>query len=322
MSNRVLLFLTTASLAAAIGCGGPPHTPGEKYYLVVPNLKSPYWDQVKAGLDKAAKDLNVHASMIGDETFDPKLQAENFKRIAAMKPAGIMVSPADPALIGPAIDAAIAAGTPVITVDSDAPESKRLFFVGTNNFEAGQLGGRTAAKELNGKGNVVAILTASQQNMQNRLQGYRSVFEGYPQIKIVEVVDMKGDPKLAFDKAMDLVDKADAFISMDGQSAKEVAEVLKRKNAKGKVVIAMDTLAPTLEAIESGFITATIAQKPFSMGYVGLRMLCDLELNKLPSLNIDFTHNPNSPLPEYVDTGLSLVTKANLAEYRSSSGVK
>lgn len=322
MSNRVLLFLTTASLAAAIGCGGPPHTPGEKYYLVVPNLKSPYWDQVKAGLDKAAKDLNVHASMIGDETFDPKLQAENFKRIAAMKPAGIMVSPADPALIGPAIDAAIAAGIPVITVDSDAPESKRLFFVGTNNFEAGQLGGRTAAKELNGKGNVVAILTASQQNMQNRLQGYRSVFEGYPQIKIVEVVDMKGDPKVAFDKAMDLVDKADAFISMDGQSAKEVAEVLKRKNAKGKVVIAMDTLAPTLEAIESGFITATIAQKPFSMGYVGLRMLCDLELNKLPSLNIDFTHNPNSPLPEYVDTGLSLVTKANLAEYRSSSGVK
>ncbi|MCC6344733.1 MAG: substrate-binding domain-containing protein [Bryobacterales bacterium] len=288
----------------------------------MPNLKSPYWDQVKAGLDKAAKDLNVHASMIGDETFDPKLQVENFKRIAAMKPAGIMVSPADPALIGPAIDAAIAAGTPVITVDSDAPESKRLFFVGTNNFEAGQLGGRTAAKELNGKGNVVAILTASQQNMQNRLQGYRSIFEGYPQIKIVEVVDMKGDPKLAFDKAMDLVDKADAFISMDGQSGKEVAEVLKRKNAKGKVVIAMDTLAPTLEAIESGFITATIAQKPFSMGYVGLRMLCDLELNKLPSLNIDFTHNPNSPLPEYVDTGLSLVTKANLAEYRSSSGVK
>ena len=70
----------------------------------------------------------------------------------ASKPAGILVSVADPRVLTEDIDAAVAAGIPVITVDADAVSSKRLFFVGTNNYEAGQIGGRTAAKELNGNG--------------------------------------------------------------------------------------------------------------------------------------------------------------------------
>jgi ribose transport system substrate-binding protein len=135
----------------------------------------------------------------------------------------------------------------------------------------------------------------------------------------VDAIDIKGDPTLAFDKAQEILDKrkpeVDAFICMDGESGKEVAEVLKRANKK-KVVIATDTLAPTLDGIENGLITATVAQKPFTMGYISLRLIADLHLNKLPSLTMDFAGNPHSPMPRFVDTGATLVEKSNVAAYR------
>jgi ribose transport system substrate-binding protein len=303
-------------------CGQAPHTVEEKYFLIVSNATSPYWEQVSKGLKQAAHELNVSASLVGPGTYDPSAEKEEFKRIAASKPAGILVSVGDPKVLTEEIDAVVAAGIPVITVDSDATGSKRLFFVGTNNYEAGQIGGRAAVKALNGKGNVVAFRFEGQTNMEERLNGYRSVFAQYPQVKLVDVIDIKGNPVIAFDKAKEILAKRkpeiDAFLSMDGESAKEVAEVLKRSNAK-KVVIATDTLAPTLDGIENGWITATVAQKPFTMGYIGLRLIADLHLNKLPSLTMDFAGNPHSPLPRFVDTGVTLIDKSNLAAYRETN---
>jgi ribose transport system substrate-binding protein len=316
---RVAIFLPTVFLAA---CTQAPHAVDEKYYLIVSNATSPYWEQVSQGLNQAARELNVTASLTGPGSYDPAGEEKEFKRIAALKPAGILVSVGDPKVLTDAIDAAVAAGIPVITVDSDAAESKRLFFVGTNNYEAGQIGARAAAKALNGKGNVYAFRFADQTNMEERLNGYRSVFAQYPQIKLVDAIDIKGDPTLAFDKAQEILDKrkpeVDAFICMDGESGKEVAEVLKRANKK-KVVIATDTLAPTLDGIENGLITATVAQKPFTMGYISLRLIADLHLNKLPSLTMDFAGNPHSPMPRFVDTGATLVEKSNVAAYRQTN---
>lgn len=141
-------------------------------------------------------------------------------------------------------------------------------------------------------------------------------------MKLVEVIDMKGDPVVAFDKTKEMLDKhkpeVDAFICVDAESAKEVAEVLKRANTK-KVVIATDALAATLDGIDGGWITATVVQKPFTMGYIGLRLIADLHLNKLPSLTMDFAGSPNSPLPRFVDTGDTLIDKSNLAGYREAS---
>ena len=313
----------TVSLALVLaGCGQTPHTMAEKYYLVVPNTKSPYWDQVSGGLNQAARELKVYAALAGPDSYDPQAQKQEFKRIAALKPAGILVSVADPKLLAEDIDAAVAAGIAVITVDADAVSSKRLFFVGTNNYEAGQIGGRTAAKELNDKGNVVALLTVGQANLEERLDGYRSVFAQHPQIKLVNVIDLKGDPRIAFDQVKGMLERGkpevDAFISMEGQSAKEVAEVLSRRKAK-KVVVAMDALEATLEGIENGWITATVAQKPFTMGYTSLRLIADLYLNKLSSLTAASAGNPNSLLPRFVDTGATLIDKSNLAAYREAS---
>jgi ribose transport system substrate-binding protein len=319
IATRLVAFLGATFL---IGCGQAPHNVTEKYFLLVSNTKSPYWEQVSTGLNQAARELGVSASLSGPGVYDPKGEEEEFKRIAATKPAGILVSVGDPKILTDDIDAAVAAGIPVITIDSDAAASKRLFFVGTNNYEAGQIGGRAAVKELKAKGNVVAFLLAGQANLEERLNGYRSVFAQNPQVKLLDVIDMKGNPVVAFDKTKEMLDKhnpeVDAFVCVDAESAKEVAEVLKRANTK-KVVIATDALPATLEAIDGGWITATVVQKPFTMGYTGLRLIADLHLNKLPSLNVDFAGSPNSPLPRFVDTGDTLIDKSNVAGYREAS---
>ncbi len=326
---EVILKLRTMSAVPALAglllssaCSQLPHTEGEKYYLIVPNTKSPYFLQVAAGLDQAARDLQVHVALIGPESYDAAMENSEFQRIAATKPAGMLVSVADAKLMTPSIDAAIAAGIPVITVDSDAESSKRMFFVGTNNYESGQMGGRLLAEKLHGEGNVAVLYTVGQPNLELRLEGYRSVMASHPGMKLVDTADLKGDPTAAFDSAEAILNKpnakVDAFILLEGQSGQQVAEILRRDNKK-KVVIAMDALTPTLDAIESGWITASVTQKPFTMGYFGLRMLADIELNKLPSLTLDFVRDPNSRLPRFVDTGSAMVDQSNLGVYRAAS---
>src|SRR5207302_3570519 len=147
-------------IAAAVvlnGCGGSLHTPDEQYFLIGSNTKVPYWQEAAAGLRRAAQQLQVKAEMIGPDTYDPKQQQAEFQRVVKLKPSGIMVSPADPKLLQDDIDSAVVSGIPVITMDSDAPASKRLLFIGTNHYQAGHMGGLTAAREMHGKGNVVVF---------------------------------------------------------------------------------------------------------------------------------------------------------------------
>jgi ribose transport system substrate-binding protein len=315
--------LLTAALVVLYACGGSPHASEEKYFLIASNIKVPYWQEAGAGLRKAAQQLQVRAEMTGPDTYDPKQQQAELQRVVKLKPSGIMVSPGDPKLLKDDIDAAIASGIPVITIDSDAAASKRLLFIGTNNYQAGLMGGRTAAREMHGKGNVVVFITAGQANLEERLKGYREAFESSPQIKIVEVVDIHGDPRVAFDRTMEIITKGkpptDAFVSMEGMSAKEVAEVVDRKKAKGKTIVAMDTVAGTLEGIEKGLIAATIAQKPFTMAFYGLKILDDLHHHKPESLDRFWQQEAQAPIPTLVDTGATLVDKNNLARFRRAS---
>ena len=322
MKPRIATALP-ALLSVFLGaCSQLPHTPGEKYYLVVPNTKSPYFQQVDAGLNQAAGELGVHVALIGPESYDAGMEKSEFDRIAALKPAGMLVSVADEKLLTPSIDAAIAAGIPVITVDSDAESSKRLMFVGTNNFEAGQMGGRVLADKLKNEGNVAVLYTYGQPNLEQRLEGYKSIIAMHGGMKLIEGSDLKGDPTTAFDDAEGILNKGtpkvDAFVVLEGQAGPQVSEVLKRENKK-KVFIAMDALTATLDGIEQGWITASVAQKPFTMGYTGLRMLADIVLYKLPSLTVDFAHDPNSRLPRFIDTGTGIVDTSNLAVYRAAA---
>jgi ribose transport system substrate-binding protein len=318
-SHRILQSAAGAALSLALlSCGGA-HTSDEYFVLVSTNLQLPYWKTAGNGFSNAAAQYKgVRFDFVGPQNYDPKAERDALDDAVQKKATGILISVADPAVLKDSIDKAVRAGIPVITVDSDAPSSKRLFFIGTNNYQAGFTGGQRLAKELRGKGNVVVFTMPDQQNLQDRLRGYRDALVK-TDIKITRVVDIQGDPRIAFDTATQIVgkerDKVDGFVCLEAQSGKEVAGVLNSYHVTGKTVIAMDTDQETLDWIQKGVIAATISQKPYTMAFVGLQMLDDLYHHKPSTLDRDWSIDNYSPIPSYVDTGSDLIDKSNVESF-------
>ncbi|MGO4880238.1 MAG: substrate-binding domain-containing protein [Bryobacteraceae bacterium] len=329
MRRKLWIGLCGGALTWLAGCGGSPHASTEKYWLVATNIKIAYWQSVNTGLMHAAQQIGVKAEMVGPETFDPQAEHDAFQKVLAekIKPAGIMVSVAEPAKIQPDIDAAIGQGVPVVTVDSDAPTSKRLTFIGTDNYKAGQMGAQLAVKQLQGKGNVVIFTMPEQANLKERLHGYHDGFDGHPGIKIVDTVDIKGDARIAFDHTQELVDKkaidkVDGFICLEAIACPEVADVLDRNRIGNKVVVAMDTDARTLDWIKKDRIAGTIAQKPFTMGFVGVTVLDGLHHYPPAPLDKAWAQDPLSPVATFIGTGEMLVDKSNVDSFVSATAQK
>ena len=313
--KRTTLAFLAVALFSLTGC--ERHAKSERYYLIATNISLGYWQSANAGLQSAANEYGVTAIMDGPTTFDPEGEAAAFHAAVMQKPAGILVSVADPSVMTPEINAALAAGIPVITIDSDDPESQRLYFIGTNNLQAGRLGAERVAAKLNGKGNVVFFTMPEQPNLVERLKGYKDAFANYPGIKIVDVFDMKGDSGNALDKTEEYLartgkDKIDAFVCLEASAGADVAEAFKREKATGRVLVAMDVDVPTLNLVKQGIIDSTISQKPYTMAFYGLKALDDIHHYPVKSLTKDYGLDPYSPFPAFVDTGVSIVDKSNV----------
>ncbi len=328
MKTMKRVGLAVLALGVAFTSGCERHSLKEVYYLVSANMSLSYWQTAVAGFNKAAAQYKVTAKVVGPQNYDPQAELQELHSAIAAKPAGILISVSDVSVLQPEIDAAVQAGIPVITMDSDATGSRRLYFIGTNNLEAGRMGGRRLIEKLGGKGNVVFFTLTGQPNTEERLKGFKDVLESRPDIKIVDVVDMKGDSRNAFDKAQELMaltgpKKIDAFICLEASSGKQVAEVVKRANATDRVVIAWDVDQETLNGIKTGIIDSTIAQKPYTMGYAGLKALDEVYHNPPKQLDKDYNSDPFSPYPVFVDTGTSLVDKDNVDMYiTAAAGAK
>jgi ribose transport system substrate-binding protein len=322
IKNTALAMLAMA-VAFTSGCG-ERHSTKEIFYLISAHTALPYWQTAAAGFKQAAAQYKVTARVVGPETYDPQAELTELQNAVAAKPGGILISVADAALLQPGIDAAINAGIPVITMDSDAAKSHRLYFIGTNNLEAGRLGGRHVVEKLNGKGNVVFFTISGQPNTEERLKGFKDVFASKPEIKIVDVVDIKGDARTAFDKTQELMaltgpKKIDAFISLESASGKPVSDAVKRSSVADRLVVAWDVSQDTLDGIKAGTIDSTIAQKPYTMGYIGLKALDEIYHAPPKLLTKDYATDSFSPYPFFVDTGTSLVDKSNVDLYIASA---
>ena len=318
LSHRIFRRAALAFLLLFLLSCGSAHDSGEFYVLVSANLQIPYWKTAGAGFSAAAAQMKVRSHLEGPQTFDPKAERDALDQAVQKKVTGILLDVTDAVLLKDGIDKAIAAGIPVITIDSDAPASKRLFFIGTNNYQAGLMGGQRLAQELKGKGNVVVFTMPDQPNLQERLTGYKAAL-ALTDIKITRVVDIQGDPRIAFDTTNQIIgkerDKVDAFVCLEAQSGKNVAGVLNSFHVTGKVVMAMDTDQETLDWIQKGGIAATIAQKPYTMAFVGLEMLDNLYHQKPATLDRDWSKDSLAPIPDFVDTGSALIDKSNVEAF-------
>jgi ribose transport system substrate-binding protein len=319
-SNRIGV-VAAAALAwfGLAACQTPYHDQEERYVFVASNVNIPYWQEAQAGLTDAAKQMGVKAEMTGPDKFDPQAQLDSFQKAVAGKPAGIMISVTRPELLQDAINAAIAQGIPVITVDSDAPNSKRVMFVGTDNIRAGSESAKRMADILKGQGQVVIVSIPGQLNMDQRAQGVNDTLKKYPGIKIVQTIDDKGDPRVANDSVSALLKakaKIDGIICLEASGGSGAAEALHRLDAKIPIV-GFDKDPETLDWIDRDGITATVTQKPYVMAYYALKFADDLHHNAVHDFK-DWRTAPAPPMPTFVDTGTAVVDKRNVKEFRDA----
>ena len=239
-------------------------------------------------------------------------------QVLEQNPAGICLSAARPEVFQAEIAQAIARGIPVICVDADVPGSKRVLYIGTDNVKAGRESLRRIAALLSGKGNIAVITIQGQNNLDDRVAGVADALKNYPALKLVKILDDKGDARSAFDQVSELLqkkEKIDGIICLEATGGSGAAEALHRLSMEGRLpIVAFDDDPETLDWIERGAIAATIAQKPYVMSYYGLKFLDDLHHNAMRQSQ-DWRTALAAPIPAFVDTGTVVVDKNNLKNY-------
>ena len=324
MNHTMRLLLWFAVLSTAVvftSCQKPFHEETERYVFVAANITLPYWQEAKAGFLDATRAMHVKGDFVGPDTYNPQEELEVFQKAVSQRPSGILVSPTRPEVFKDAINEAVKSGIPVVCVDSDSPESKRILFIGTDNYQAGLESGRRRAEILHGTGGVVVITIPGQFNLDERLRGLNEVLRTYPKIKINRTLDDKGDPRSANDQISSMLEgkeKMDGIICLEASGGPGAAEALHRLSLNGKIpIVAMDKTPETLDFISQGVISATVAQKPYTMSFYGARFLDDLHHNIVHEFN-DWRTAPASPLPTRVDTGTAVIDSSNLAAFRAA----
>jgi ribose transport system substrate-binding protein len=309
---------------ALASCGTESyHQKEERYVFVTTNINLPYWQEAEAGFQDGAKWLGVKAEFSGPEKFSPEEELAAFQKAVAEKPSGILLSASRVDLFKDAIDGAIAQGIPVICIDSDAPNSKRVTFIGTDNFRAGMESGKRMSDLLKGQGRIVIVSIPGQNNLDERVRGVNEAFKKSPGIKVAQTLDDKGDPRSANDQISTLLaktskEKIDGIICLEASGGSGAAEALHRLDLSGKVpIVAFDKDPETLDFVEKGVISATIAQKPYVMSYYGLKFLDDLHHNAVHEFK-EWNTAPVTPMPTFVDTGTAVVDKSNLKAFRDA----
>jgi ribose transport system substrate-binding protein len=314
----LFIFVGAAFIAS---CSKPYHENNERYVFVATNINLPYWQESQAGFLDAATALGVKGELVGPTGYAPNAELLMFRQIVEEHPAGICLSAGRPEIFQAAIDQAIAQGIPVICVDADVPNSKRVLYIGTDNFKAGKESLKQMAALVPSNGSVVVITIPGQRNLDDRVAGVAEALKNFPAIKLTKILDDKGDARSAFDQVSELLqkkEKVDGIICLEATGGSGAAEALHRLSMEGKLpIVAFDGDPETLDWIDRGAITATITQKPYVMSYYGLKFLDDLHHNAVHQFK-DWRTALAAPMPTFVDTGTVIVDKSNLKLYREA----
>ena len=327
MLKRILiLVIGTIILVSTLSCsdnqGGSlskiADTKDQLYIQVSALGGLDYFYDHKMGLKIAGEEIGVRTEYVGPADYDMNAMVTAFEQAIAKKPNGIIVVGFEPSL-NSIVDKAIDAGIPVVTVDADLPNSKRVAFIGTGNFEAGVAGAEKLAKLINKKGKVAILTKPGQSNLEERVRGYKETLKKYPNIKIVQVADTQSDAIIAAQTAASVLQKypdLKAFACVEAAGGAGAATAVRERNLKGKVkIISMDRGAEVLEGIEEGVITASVAQQTALMPYYAVQILYNLN-NSNVAITSDNKAANVSGIPVVVDTGVLIVDSKNYKYFK------
>jgi ribose transport system substrate-binding protein len=335
MKQRFYLFcslLLVASLLLAACQQAAPATSGEPaatgkdtsnqeyiYVSAMGNLE--FFNAHKYGWKWAGEALGVKASYVGPAEYDMNAMVAAFDQAIAKKPAGICVFAVEPVL-KPSIDKAVDAGIPVVTILGDLPDSKRLAFVGSYQYDLGYTGGKAIAEALGGKGKVAILSIPGVQMFDDREQGYRTAFKEYPGIEVVQIGDTKADTVTAVSVAKDIMQRQPdlaAFVGTDSTGGIGAGTAVKEAGKIGQVkVVAMDRNSDVLQLIKEGVLTGTVAQDDASMAFNCMVVLYNYVNNQAP-LTTDNMAAKAITGPNNVFMHVNYIDKSNLEFYLAAN---
>jgi simple sugar transport system substrate-binding protein/ribose transport system substrate-binding protein len=297
-ASKLADFQLAPRIKAKIDAGQPLD-----FYVSYHDVSNEFAPFMKAGVERAAKDDKVSAQFIGPVGADADGQISEIETLMG-KMDGLAISSVSTDALAPVIDRVIAAGIPVVTFNTDNPQSKRLAFAGQDLVQSGREAGKLMSKVLGGKGKVmITTIDAAAQWSLDREKGAREALKAEPGIEVVSTLNTGTDPQKiysAIENAMLANPSISGVLSLECCSTPAAGTWVERNKAADKVkVVGFDLLDQTVQLVQDGNVDATIDQAPEKQGFAAV----DLLVKFLKGETID-----------NVDTGVGIYTKENIAE--------
>ena len=305
-----ILKSVVCSITAAIALSATAFAAPKSLDLAfLTNNASDFWTIARAGCDKAQKEvpnIKVEFKIPADGTAAE--QTRIFDDLLVKGVNGIALSPVDPANQTAMIDKG-AAKALIVTQDSDAPKSKRSFYVGTDNVAAGRQAGELIKKAVPNGGSIMLFVgKRDAQNAKERIQGVEETLKG-TNIKILDVRTDDTDRVRAKQNVADtLVKNPDiaCLVGLWSYNGPAILNAVKDANKIGKVkIVTFDEENDTLQGVKDGAIEATVVQNPYEFG----RQAVTLMAKKLRN------ENPNIPEDGKVIVPTRAIDKSNVDEF-------
>jgi ribose transport system substrate-binding protein len=276
MKRRVLAAFAAAMLAGA-AFAGVAAAQEKKTLALVTNASADFWTIARRGIEKAQGELpNYETQMYVVSEATAAEQRRILDDLLTKGVAGVSISAIDPANSTEILNR-VAGQAVLFTTDSDAPQSKRVLYIGTDNRAAGEQAGELIKKALPDGGQIMMFVgTMGADNARERVDGIRKALDGSK----VEIIDIRTD-EVDFARAKRNVEDTltkypdiDGLVGLYSYNTPQIVEAVRAAGKEGQVkVIGFDEDPVTLRGIADGVIEATVVQQPFEFGYQSMKLL-------------------------------------------------
>ena len=271
------IFVLIAACTSSTGDGDTKSTSRQLKLAFVTNNSSDFWTIARRGVEKAAgglPDVSAEFRITSDGTAAE--QKRIIDDLMTKGVDGIAISPVDPQNQTTLINE-VAKKALVFTQDSDAPNSDRACYVGTDNVAAGRQAGQLIKEVLPAGGKIMLFVgKLDAQNARERIQGIREVLSD-SKIEILDVRTDDADDVRAKSNAADTLVRypdINALVGLWSYNGPAIFNAVKEAKKVGQVkIVTFDEADETLAGIREGAIYATVVQQPFEFGYQAIKLM-------------------------------------------------